>query len=312
MHQAILTLQRTEVLSRPQKSPAALQQDSEDRGNCTVLPVSRELTIDQGEGRVLTPLSELRSREFGGRIGLGKGKGGGEEAAASPMPMSKALEIDITPYNQRKKPQSRPMSRCKRRILELTDLPGVLIHPAHAPVRSVYTQTPNNSSISPVPDSAFEDLSDFPATPADLQSNSFSPYGHLPAGDMLVEDHSLQSLFGAEINQPRHWRKRLDSLPARLVGQRSTNRLRKGPESRFHRVKSSRRPLSVLKNPKRSRSGESSLGRLESPESHRSRSPHSLALNSNRSGMRLPARVIMMRNLPNRAQLPRLRPKARW
>ena len=261
--------------------------------------------------QTLTPQSAQRTREFGGRISQNKPKTEAlEQAVFSPAPISKGLEYEVAPFIERRKPRSRPLSRGKRRILELTDLPGVLIRPVHAPIRSVYTQTPNSSSISPFPDSAFE--SDLCTTPADFPTNSLCPYGSLPAGDALVEDHSLQSLFGAEINQPSHWRKREDSLPTRLAGQRSTSRLRNGPQGRFQRLKSSHRPLSVLKTPKRSRSGENSLGRLDSPESHRSRSPHPNTLNSNRSRVRLPARVIMMRNLPNRAQLPRLRPKARW
>jgi hypothetical protein len=266
------------------------------------IPVSRQQTLEENAGKSLTPHSAQRTREY--RL-----------ERHTPRPQVKVLDEPIySPFPLPLEPdlvlssdQRRPQSKGKRRLLELTDLPGVLIRPAHLPVRSICTQTPNYSSISPFHGAAIDTepygaQADLPA-----DSNSVSPYETLPAGDALVEDRSLHSLFGAEVNQPSHWRTRLDSMPARLYGQRSTSRLIQNYRGRLRRAAGSR-PLSVLKNPKRSLSGEGSIGRSESPRSNRSRSP----LIPSPSKMRLPTRVIMMRNLPNRALLPRLRSKVRW
>ena len=275
--------------------------EAQEERDFPAIPVSRQQTLEENAGKSLTPHSTQRTREYRLERHTPRPKVAVlDELIYSPVPLP--LEPDLVLSTDQRRPQSKG-----RRMLELTDLPGVLIRPAHLPVRSICTQTPNYSSISPFHGAAIDTESY--ASQADLpaHSNSISPYETLPAGDALVEDRSLQSLFGAEVNQPSHWRKRLDSTPARLNGQRSTSRLIQNYRGRLRRVAGSR-PLSVLKNPKRSLSGEGSIGRSESPGSHRSRSP----LIPSPSQMRLPTRVIMMRNLPNRALLPRLRAKARW
>ena len=203
------------------------------------------------------------------------------------------------------RPLSRPISRIKRKMLDLTELPGVLIVPAHAPVRTISTQTPDNSTSSPYFEATFQMLED------DLQ-DSQNPlpcaqtpvtvyHSRFPAGDGLVEDQSLQSLFGVEANQPKKWRKRLKSVPMQLMGQRSTGRLMPSRRPKFQRVSVFKQRL-VLKSPHRSSSGES---RSDSSRSRNSRSPLPFQLT------RHTPRAVMMRNLPGDMQLPQLRPRGR-